>query len=296
MTKCCGFVVMLGRPNVGKSTLLNAMVGCQLSITSSKPQTTRQRILGIDTQENHQIIYVDTPGLHKTEKKYINQTMNRNARHALEGVDVVVFVIEAGRWTEADEWALACAKPHGLPVILAINKIDRLHQYNLLFPFVAKCAKKHDFHSIVPVSAKFKRQLDGLSEEVISCLPESDGYLFPEGQLTDRDDFFMVCEMVREQAMRLLGEELPYATTVSIEHYKKTQRLLDVAVVIWVERAGQKAIMIGRQGEMLKRMGTGARLSIERYFNQKVFLKIWVKVKPGWTNDPKSLHQFGLDH
>ncbi len=292
MKKRCGTIAIVGRPNVGKSTLLNRIMGQKVSITSRKPQTTRHQILGINTRDEAQFIYVDTPGLHKENKKALNRYMNYAALSALPGVDVVLWVVEALQWQEQDEWIAEQLKKLDQTIILAVNKIDRVKDRAELLPFLQKIEAMGHFASIIPISVKRDEQLDTLQSTIEKYLPEGE-FQFPEDQLSDKNDRFMAAEIVREKLMRFLGQEIPYATTVTIEVFKDTGKMLQIAAVVWVEKSNQKAIVIGKQGQRLKEIATQARLDMERTFAQKVALKVWVKVKGGWTDNDKLLGELG---
>ncbi|MGD8576985.1 MAG: GTPase Era [Thiohalophilus sp.] len=288
----CGYVALLGRPNVGKSTLMNHLIGQKLSITSRKPQTTRHRILGIKTTDQAQIIYVDTPGIHQKAKKAMNRFMNRTASAVIQDVQVVVFVIEALKWTAEDELVLSAISATSAPVILAVNKVDKLAEKGALLPFLQELGGKHDFADIVPVSAKSGTNLDQLEKAIIHHLDVSEPW-YPEDQITDRNARFLAAEIVREKLMRNLGQELPYATTVEIEKFEETERLDRINALIWVERENQKSIVIGEQGERLKKVGQQARLDMQKLFDKKVHLELWVKVKTGWSDDERALSSLG---
>jgi GTP-binding protein Era len=290
----CGIVAIFGCPNVGKSTLLNRLLGQKLSITSRKPQTTRQRILGIHTEGETQVVYVDTPGLQVRPAKALNRSMNREALGALEGVDLVLFVVQADRWTDVDEHALAQVRASGLPVILAVNKVDLLKEKRTLLPVLENLAAKHVFHDILPVSARNGDNIDALHRCIVALLPERD-HLYDGDQISDRGERFFAAEIVREKLVRLLGEELPYATTVVIDEFKDEERLIRIAATIWVERSGQKPIVVGKGGQMLRRIGEQARHDIERFLGRKVFLQTWVRVKENWSDDSRLLRQLGID-
>ncbi len=292
--KKSGYIAIVGQPNVGKSTLLNRFLGKKLSITSAKPQTTRHRILGIKTIDEVQMVFVDTPGLHVRESREINKYMNRAALAALNDVDVVLFVVRALHFDSQDEWVLEKIKQTQKPVVLAINQIDCVAQRELLLPFIDKLQKLHDFTKMIPISAKHGDQVAHLCDELIELLPEDHHYFSPE-QLTDRSDRFVATEIIREKLMRFLGQELPYAVTATLDKFEKTEKIIRIAAVIWVEREGQKAIVIGHEGEKLKQISTQARLELERYFSQKVFLQVWVKVKNNWSDDQRALQDFGYD-
>ena len=293
----CGYVALVGRPNVGKSTLMNHLLGQKLSITSRKPQTTRHRIIGIKTTEQAQIVYVDTPGIHLQAKKAMNRFMNRAASSAIDDVHVVVFVVEALKWTDEDEMVLSALKGITAPVILAVNKVDRLKQKEELLPFLHTLHEKLNFSEVVPISAKSGTNLPQLETEIIRHLDISEPY-YPEDQLTDRSSRFLAAEIVREKLMRNLGQELPYATTVEIEKFEELDRLNRIHALIWVERDNQKSIVIGEKGERLKKVGQQARLDMQKLFDKKVHLELWVKVKAGWSDDERALSSLGYrdDH
>jgi GTPase len=288
----CGFVAVVGRPNVGKSTLLNRLIGQKISIVSNRPQTTRHRILGIHHRADAQIIYVDTPGLHSKTPRAMNRYLNRTAANVLADVDVVVFVVEGLRWTEDDAFVLEKLKRIGSPVVLAINKIDEIADKQKLLPHIQKLSEVHAFVDVIPVSATRGTQLDVLEAVLVKLLPKSPP-LFPHEQITDRSERFMAAELVREQLMRTLGQEVPYATSVEIEAFEREGNLLRVAALIWVERAGQKTIVIGRQGQSLKRIGQSAREGMEQLFDCRVYLQLWVKVRAGWSDDERALQSLG---
>jgi len=287
-----GHVAVVGRPNVGKSTLINALVGFRVSIVSRRPQTTRHRILGISNIEGGQIAYVDTPGLHGKEPRAINRYMNRAARGALADVQIGVLVIEAGQWREDDERAFKVLSDAGVPRILVINKVDRIADKGALLPFIQKVSEGRDFLEVVPLSAQKRKGLDSLQKVLLKHLPESEP-LFEEDQVTDRSERFMCSELIREQLMRRLGDELPYACSVEIENWADEAKLTRIAAVIWVERDGQKAIVIGAGGEQLRQIGMDARLGMERLLERKVFLQLWCKVREGWSDDEQTLQRFG---
>jgi GTPase len=289
----CGFVALAGRPNVGKSTLLNALIGFRLSIVSPRPQTTRHRILGIATSEAGQILYVDTPGLHRGAKRAMNRSLNRAVRSAISEVELAVQVIEAGRWTDEDEALYEALEEQKIPRLLAINKVDLTKDKAALLPFVAELGAKHTFEAIHYVSALKRKGLDALTRDILSRLPVR-APVFGEDEITDRSERFLAAEMVREQLMLRLDQELPYATTVEIEQFQdRPDGVAEIHAVIWVERDGQKAIVIGHGGEQLKAIGTAARRHMERMFDRKVFLRLWVKVREGWADDESLLKQFG---
>jgi GTPase len=287
----CGYVAIVGRPNVGKSTLLNHILGEKLSITSRKPQTTRHRLLGIKTLGWVQTIYVDTPGMHLQEPYALNQYMNQEALRALNDVDAVVFVVDGLQWTPEDQAVFERVSQLKCPVILAVNKIDTLSEKTELLPLLGSLSEKFNFFEIIPISAKRKINLDHLEKALGICLPHSPHY-FPETQLTDKGFRFRIAEIIREKLVRILGQELPYTTTVEIETYH-TDTMARISAIIWVEREGQKPIVIGKKGERLKEIGIRSRADIEKMLRQKVVLKLWVKVRQGWSNDVRALKSLG---
>ena len=288
----CGYVALVGRPNVGKSTLLNHILGQKLSITSRKPQTTRHRLLGIKTTDTSQIIYVDTPGIHQKAGKAINRYMNRAASSTIEDVHAVVFIIEALKWTDEDEMVLKRIKKASVPVILAINKVDRVDDKESLLPFLQKVTQKFDFKDIIPVSALKNFNIDKLETILENYLDISEPF-YPEDQITDRSSRFLAAEIVREKLMRTLGQELPYNITVEIEQFKEEKDRLLINALIWVERDNQKAIVIGKKGQQLKKVGMQARQDMQKLFDTKVHLELWVKVKEGWSDDERALQSLG---
>lgn len=293
MTKS-GFVAIVGRPNVGKSTLLNQLVGEKISITTPKPQTTRWQIFGIKTIEQAQIIYIDTPGMHEDGKRAMNRYMNRIASAVLLDADVIVFMIDALEWRSEDDLVLKKLRSVNKPVILAINKIDLLHDRSLLLPLITKLKDKFEFTHIIPLSAKKTDNIQALEDEIIRLLPEGP-QLFPEDQVTDKPRRFQIAEIIREKIILATADELPYATTVEIEQYEEDEKKITISAVIWVERDGQKAIVIGKKGLRLKEIGTDARRDLETLLGDKVFLRLWVKVKDNWTDDDKALRGLGYE-
>lgn len=287
-----GLIAIVGRPNVGKSTLVNALVGQKVSIVSQRPQTTRHRILGIKTTTTTQHVYVDTPGLHATTHGAMNKYMNRAAAGSVEGVDAVVLVVSAEGWRDDDDRALAVATRAGVPVILVINKVDKLVDRAQVLPLIEASTQRHAFAEIVPLSARALDNVAALETVCARFLPVQPA-LFAADQLTDRSERFLVAELIREQLFRGYGQELPYATTVAIERFKDEPRIVHIDAVIWVEKAGQKAIVIGTGGERLKNVGRRARLEIQRLLAKKVFLTLWVKVREGWSDDVQALHSLG---
>jgi len=294
----CGSVAVIGRPNVGKSTLTNALVGAKISIVSNRPQTTRHRLLGIATYPQGQIVLVDTPGLHRGQGKFkasaMSRVMNRAARGSLEDVNAAVMVIEAGRWDEEDTLAYNVLSDAGIPVVLVVNKVDRLKDKAALLPFLGQVSEGREFAAVHPISALKRKGLEALVKDLLGLLPEAPP-MFGEDEITDRSQRFLAGELVREQLMRQLGEELPYATTVEIERFAEDGNLLRIGAVIWVEREGQKAIVIGKGGTRLKEIGAKARQQMERLFGAKVFLETWVRVREGWSDDEAALKAFGYE-
>jgi GTP-binding protein Era len=284
----------VGRPNVGKSTLLNHLLGQKISITSRKPQTTRHRVLGIKTEDHYQIIYVDTPGLHKDAEKAINRYMNRAASSAIRDVDLVVFVVDRTAWTEEDEMVLEQVRQARIPTLLVVNKVDLLEDKAQLLPHLQLLDGKGSFEAIVPLSALRTHNVTALEQEIVKRLPESE-HFFPEDQITDRSQRFLAAEIVREKIMRQLGDELPYAVTVEIEEFSQEGEVLHISALILVERKGQKKIIIGEGGSRLRSIGMEARRDMERLFDAKVMLRLWVKVRSGWSDDERALRSLGYD-
>jgi len=287
-----GLVAIVGRPNVGKSTLLNHLVGQKISITSRKPQTTRQRITGILTRADGQLVFVDTPGFQTEYRTALNRVMNRTVRQALEAVDVVLWVVEAGKFEPGDE-ALLKLLPRNAPVVLAMNKIDRLKDKRSLLPFTQQMSGRHAFAALVPISAERDIQLEALVKTMIELLPLRER-IYDEDEVTTLSERFLAAELVREKLFRLLGDELPYATAVEIERFETSESLRRIHVAILVDRANQKAIVIGKNGEKLKQIGTQARKDMERLFGGKVFLETWVRVRSGWADDAATLKRMGI--
>lgn len=290
----CGYVAIVGRPNVGKSTLLNRILQQKLCITSKKPQTTRHTVLGIQTTETHQTIYVDTPGLHLGEKKALNYLMNKASKRVLHDVDVVLVVVDATRITSEDEYVFSLLSHLKVPCLLIINKVDALPDKGQLLPLIERLQQYHPFDAIVPISAKTGKQVTHLEEIIQPLLPEGP-HLFEEDQLTDRPIRFLCAELLREKIFRLCGQELPYSTSVEIESYKDEGDLVRMHALIWVEKESHKRMIIGNKGEKLKAIASGARLDIEKLIDKKVFLQCWCKVKSGWSEDEGALRQLGYD-
>ncbi|WP_226470534.1 GTPase Era [Luteimonas panaciterrae] len=296
-----GQVAVIGRPNVGKSTLVNALVGAKVSIVSNRPQTTRHRLLGIATFSGQdgpqgQLLLVDTPGLHREQGKYsasaMNRMMNRAARGALEGVDAAVLVVVAGRWDEEDTLAFEALRDAGVPAVLVVNQIDKLRDKSTLLPYLQRVTEGREFAGVHPISALKRNGLEALTATLLSLVPEQPA-LYAEDEITDKSQRFLAGEMVREQLMRQLGAELPYATTVEIESFTVDGAMLRIGAVIWVERDGQKAIVIGKGGTRLREIGSKARQQMERLFDAKVFLETWVRVRQGWSDDEAALRSLG---
>jgi GTP-binding protein Era len=290
-----GYVAIIGRPNVGKSTLINRIIGQKLCITSRRPQTTRHRILGIKTTDQGQFIYVDTPGMHSDGKKAMNRYMNRAAAASIDDVDVVLFVVEGLKWTEDDQRVLKRIQQDARsPVILVLNKADKLADKADLLPQIQTLAPQYDFAAVVPISARKGMNTDVLEQEIAKLMPEGE-MIFDEDQLTDRSSRFLAGEIVREKLFRFLGQELPYSLTVEIEQFEEEEGMYRIGAVVYVERSGQKSIVIGKKGEQLKLIGQDARLEMEQLFGCKVFLQIWVKVREGWSDNERMLKNLGYN-
>lgn len=291
----CGFVAVVGRPNVGKSTLVNALVGRKVSIVTSRPQTTRQRVIGVATGERAQLLFVDTPGMHRRERHALNRLMNRSAQASLVDADVILVMVEAGRWTEEDDDVLARARLAGRPLMLVLNKIDRIQPREAVLPLLQEAAARGDFAAVVPISAERGENLERLRTLLEDAAPEGPA-LYPPEQWSNRDERFHIAEIVREKLMRRLREELPYGLAVEIERLAESERgRLEVGAVVWVEREAHKAIVIGKGGEMLKRIGTMARQEIQRVLGCRVYLELFVKVEKDWTQTRRGLRKVGFD-
>lgn len=288
----CGYVAIIGRPNVGKSTLLNHILGQKISITSRKPQTTRHRLLGIKTENSVQAIYVDTPGLHQDAKKALNRYMNRAALTAMNDVDVIIFMIDSLKWTKDDEWIIKKLHHYQCPVILVINKIDQITEKEKLLPFIETLNTKFNFVHTFPMSALKQDNVLALEKMIASFLPENPHY-FPDDQITDANERFLAAEIIREKLIRSLGQEIPYALTVGIEQFVEEENVTRISALIWVEKASQKAIVIGADGDVLKKVGTRARKDMELLFGRKIFLRLWVKVKDSWSDNENALKSLG---
>lgn len=290
----CGYVALAGRPNVGKSTLLNHLLRQKLAITSRKPQTTRHVMLGVDTESTRQAVYVDTPGIHDHADREMNRIMVRSATAVLKDVDLIVMVLEKDHWTTEDELVLGHIQRSGTPALAVINKVDQVKPKELLLPVIDRLSKLEVFDVIIPISALKGDGLEQLREEVFSRLPDQP-HMFPADQVTDQTEKFIVSEIIREKLMRRMGDEIPHRTTVVIEQFVEDNGRIDIAADIYVERSGQKRIIIGKGGEKLKMIGQDARKDIETLLEMPVMLRLWVKVRPGWTNSPAALKRMGYD-
>ncbi len=289
-----GYVALVGRPNVGKSTLLNKILGQKVSIVTQRPQTTRHQVLGIHSTPTFQIVFVDTPGMHLGQKRALNRYMNRAAEGALHGVHMAVMMVEALRWTDEDDNVLGHIKRSAVPTVLGINKIDKLKRKDALLPFIAEHASAHDFIDVVPISAQRGANLDALAQCIYAQLPEESA-TFPDDQVTDRSVRFLCAELVREKLTRRLAQELPFGLGVEIEEFDEASEPMTVGAVIWIERFSHKPIVIGKKGDMLKRIGQEAREEMEEMLERRVFLRLWVKVRDNWANDERALRQLGYN-
>jgi GTP-binding protein Era len=287
-----GYVSIIGRPNVGKSTLLNQILGQKVSIVTAKPQTTRQRLAGIKTTPQGQVVYVDTPGIHHSAKRALNRYMNRVAQASFRDVDLVLFMVEAGNWSRQDEFVAKALRSVNVPVMLVLNKVDLVPDKATLLDFIDKNFRDDDYVNIMMISAKNGSGVDELEKKVLSKLPFSRPF-YDADQFTDRSERFLAAEMIREQLTLRLHQELPYALTVQIEEFKRAGNLLTIGAIIWVERETQKQIAIGKNGAVLKQVGTGARIVLEELFGEKIFLRLWVKVSKDWSDNEKLIERFG---
>jgi GTPase len=294
LTRHCGFVAIIGRPNVGKSTLLNALMQQKISITSRKPQTTRHNVLGIRTEADCQMLFVDTPGIHLQEPRAINRYMNKSARRALKDVDVILFLVDRDRWNEEDDYVAELFNGAVGKKVIVVNKVDLLEDKAGLFPVLTSLQERFEDAEIVPVSAKKDKNTKELIKVVRDMLPESPFY-YDEDQITDRSERFLASEIIREKLMRQLGDELPYSLTIQIDKFEEKPELIHIDATIFVEKDGQKRILIGRKGEKLKRIGIDARTDMEATFGRKVMLNTWVKVKAGWSDDERAMKSLGYD-
>lgn len=295
MTSYCGYIALVGRPNVGKSTLLNRILEQKLSITSRKPQTTRHSILGIRTEGEYQFVYVDTPGIHQGSKKTMNRMMNKTAISTLRDVDAIAFVVDGTHWDDEDEYVLKLIKQVNAPCFLVVNKVDKIVDKAQLLPWLETMGQRHEFAAMIPISAKTGVQVDTLQEKLRAVLPEGP-HLFDDDQITDRPVRFLCAELLREKIFRLCGQELPYSTTVDIESFKEEDALIRIHALILVDKDNHKRMIIGDKGSKLKEMASSARVDMESLLGKKVFLQCWCKVKSGWSDDERLLKQLGYDH
>ena len=287
-----GYAVLAGRPNVGKSTLLNRLLGQKVAITSHKPQTTRHRIIGIRSEDDGQIVFVDTPGIHDRGDKAMNFYLNRTAHSALQDVDIVLFVVQAMAWTEEDERVLKAIKKADIPTIAAVNKVDLVSRKEELLPFMQDLAARHEFVEMVPVSAHDGDNVEALAEAVMKRLPAGEA-IFPDDQISDRSERFFAAELLREQLIRRYHQELPYAVTVEIERFEEQDGRYNIGAVIWVERDSQRVILLGKGGLAMKETATAARKAMNDFFQTRVHLEVWIKVKKSWSSDQASMVQLG---
>jgi GTP-binding protein Era len=290
--KYCGYVAIVGRPNVGKSTLLNHLLGQKLCITSRKPQTTRHTLLGIKTEGEFQMIFVDTPGIHTNQERAINRVMNRSAASVIADVDVVIFVVDRFEWSEADEYVAKYLSNNDVPLIVAVNKVDMIDDKEALLPHLKFLSSKVNAKEFIPLSALRRTNLDELEIKIKGYIPQK-MHLYPEDQITDRSEKFLAAEIVREKITRQLGAEVPYQVTVEIEEFRAEKKITHISALILVERDGQKKIIIGTNGERLKKIGEQARADIESLLGCKVMLRTWVKVRSGWSDDERALRSLG---
>jgi len=290
----CGYVTIIGRTNVGKSTLLNNLIGQKISITSRKPQTTRRHIIGVNTDDNYQIIYIDTPGMQDSPANAINRYMNKEASSAIAGIDLLIYMIEALKWTALDEHVLKLIKDQSVPIILVVNKIDKVKNKKPILPYLEELSGKMNFKEIIPLSALSRNSLRPLEQCIKDLLPEGP-FQYPDDQVTDKPQHFFAAEFIREKLIKRLGDELPYSLTVTIDSFVEKEKITHIDAIIWVATRGQKAIVIGQQGEGLKAVGTQARRDMERMFDCKVFLRTWVKVKDKWMDNEFAIKQLGFN-
>jgi GTP-binding protein Era len=290
----CGFVAVVGRPNVGKSTLINTILGTKVSIVTPKPQTTRHRILGVDTHDDYQAIYIDTPGIHRDAGKAMNRLMNRTAANALIDADLILFMTEANRWTAEDQDVLERLESVQAPVIALLNKIDKVHPKEVLLEALSTMSARHEFAEVIPISARRREEVGNLCDLVPAYLPPS-GPLFPEDMITDRSENFRIAEVVREKLTLALRQEVPYGLTVQIERFVRDDNGIEINAIIWVERDSQKGIVVGKGGSLLKKVGRAARLELKAEFGVPVHIELWVKVKDNWADSEKDLLRLGYE-
>jgi len=290
----CGYVTIIGRTNVGKSTLLNNLIGQKISITSRKPQTTRRHIIGVNTDDNYQIIYIDTPGMQDSPANAINRYMNKEASNAIAGIDLLIYMVEALKWTALDEHVLKLIKDQTVPIILVVNKIDKVKDKEPILPYLKELSEKMNFKEIIPISALSRNSLRPLEQCIKGLLAEGP-FQYPDDQVTDQPQRFFAAEFIREKLIKRLGDELPYSLTVTIDSFVEKEKIIHIDAIIWVATQGQKAIVIGQQGEGLKVVGSQARRDMERMFDCKVFLRTWVKVKDKWMDNELAIKQLGFD-
>ncbi len=290
----CGFVAVVGRPNVGKSTLVNTILGSKISIVTPKPQTTRHRILGVDSHAEFQTIYIDTPGLHRKAGKAMNRMMNRTAANALIDADVIMFVIEANRWTVEDQDVLERLQAISAPVIAVMNKIDKVHPREMLLQAIAEMSARYEFNEVVPISARSHDNVDRLVELVPGFLPESPP-LYPQDMITDRSENFRIAEVIREKLTLALRQEVPYGLTVQVERFARDDNGIEINAIIWIDRDSQKGIVVGKGGRLLKKVGRAARLELKAEFGVPVHLELWVKVKDNWSDNEQELLRLGYE-
>ena len=294
MTRRCGTIAIAGRPNVGKSTLLNRLIGQKLSITAHKPQTTRHAVLGINTRDDTQFIYIDTPGIHGGGKRTLNRVLNKTASTAATGADVLLLVVQALTWSQDDQMAFEIVRKQELPWILVVNKVDRVTPKEKLLPWLQQLSATEHALAVIPLSATKGHNVDVLEKQIEQVLPESE-FMYDEESFTDRSSRFLASELVREQLTRFLSQELPYSISVEIEQFEDSGRMLSVSAVIWVEKQSQKSIVIGKGGAGLKEMGSRARKEMQLMFDRKVHLNLWVKVKDGWSDDANMIRSLGYE-
>ena len=294
MTRRCGTIAIAGRPNVGKSTLLNRLIGQKLSITAHKPQTTRHAVLGINTRDDTQFIYIDTPGIHGGGKRTLNRVLNKTASTAATGADVLLLVVQALTWSQDDQMAFEIVRKQELPWILVVNKVDRVTPKEKLLPWLQQLSATEHALAVIPLSATKGHNVDVLEKQIEQVLPESE-FIYDEESFTDRSSRFLASELVREQLTRFLSQELPYSISVEIEQFEDSGRMLSVSAVSWVEKQSQKSIVIGKGGAGLKEMGSRARKEMQLMFDRKVHLSLWVKVKDGWSDDANMIRSLGYE-